>query len=255
MARIRSIKPEYWKSESIARLPLRCRLTFIALWSYVDDNGVGRDNEQLIAAEIYPLEPDPRDAVNIVREDLALLARESRVIRYTNAGKRYISVTGWSEHQRIDRPNKARYPQANADGSEPLTCDDADPREVHAQPSRNPRATPSSGAGSREQGTEDQGTPTSAAADGEFDTFWAAYPKKEAKGAAVKAFKAATKKADPDTITAGLRAQLPELEKRERKFIPLASSWLNAERWADEVQTAPAGPPDPWARAQWVGES
>ena len=88
---------------------------------------------------------------------------------------------------------------------------------------------------------------------GAFDTFWTAYPKKEAKGAAVKAFEAAAKKADPNTITAGLRAQLPELEKRERKFIPLASSWLNAERWADEVQTAPAGPPDPWARAQWVG--
>jgi len=87
-----------------------------------------------------------------------------------------------------------------------------------------------------------------------FDAFWTLYPKKEAKGAAVKAFKAAAKKADAKTITAGLQAQLPELVKRERKFIPLASSWLNAERWADEVEQRPVEPRSQWDRAVWVGD-
>jgi hypothetical protein len=160
MARIRTIKPEFWKSESIARLPIRCRLTFIALWSYVDDNGVGRDNERLVAAEVYPLEDDPREAVECIREDLATLARESRIVRYTVAGKRYLHVTGWSEHQKIDRPNRPRYPGPETDGATPLTCENLNPRASASNGSRQSRAVPSPGAGSkgaRELGSREQG--------------------------------------------------------------------------------------------------
>jgi hypothetical protein len=160
MARIRTIKPEFWKSESIARLPIRCRLTFIALWSYVDDNGVGRDNERLVAAEVYPLEDDPREAVDWIREDLATLARESRIVRYTVEGRRYLHVTGWSEHQKIDRPNRPRYPTPDSDGATPLTCENLNPRADSSNGSRKPRAVPSPGAGSkgaRELGSREQG--------------------------------------------------------------------------------------------------
>ena len=73
-----------------------------------------------------------------------------------------------------------------------------------------------------------------------FDLFWELYPKKEAKGAAAKAFKAAVKKAGADKVIDGLKAQLPMLVKTERQFIPLPATWLNAERWADEV--APTQP-------------
>ena len=59
MARIRSIKPEFFTSEVIASLPLSARLTFIGLWTYVDDNGVGLDNERLILAAVWPLEDEP----------------------------------------------------------------------------------------------------------------------------------------------------------------------------------------------------
>jgi len=86
-----------------------------------------------------------------------------------------------------------------------------------------------------------------------FDLFWELYPKKEAKGAAAKAFKTASKKIDPNSIILGLKAHLPILAKTERQFIPLAGTWLNAERWADEIQPITAGPVDQWARAIWVG--
>ena len=41
--RIRTVKPEFWRSEDVSRLPVADRLLFIGLWSYVDDNGVGVD--------------------------------------------------------------------------------------------------------------------------------------------------------------------------------------------------------------------
>src|SRR6187402_273504 len=104
MPRIRTIKPEFWRSEAIACLPFRTRLTFIGLWTYVDDNGVGIDNFKLIAAELFGLEEDPREARNNTREDLARLHATGRIVRYTVGGKRYLSIVNWSEHQKIDRP-------------------------------------------------------------------------------------------------------------------------------------------------------
>lgn len=66
----------------------------------------------------------------------------------------------------------------------------------------------------------------------EFETlFWPPYPRKEAKIAALKAFRKARDSVSCETIVEGL--------KRHRfsddpKYIPLAASWLNAGRWADE---------------------
>ena len=90
MARIRSIKPEFFTSETIAALPLSARLTFIGLWTYVDDNGVGIDNELLITAAIWPLERDNLETLARTREDLASLSREGLVSRYQDSRKSYL---------------------------------------------------------------------------------------------------------------------------------------------------------------------
>lgn len=97
-----------------------------------------------------------------------------------------------------------------------------------------------------------------AAADAEFDSFWALYPKKVGKGQAVKAYRAALKKATADTIEASLRLQLPWFDaqlKADGDFRPNAATWLNGERWADQVATPKPvdGPRDQWARATVVG--
>jgi len=72
--------------------------------------------------------------------------------------------------------------------------------------------------------------------DDRFDEFWSLYPRLEGKGAAQKAWKSASKKADPDRILAGLQRQLPWFAaqlKAEGDFRPHASTWLNGERWGD----------------------
>lgn len=165
MARIRSIKPEFWKSEAIACLDFFTRLVFIGLWTYVDDNGVGLDNTKLITAELFPLEDDYASVSREVRESLARLADAGRIRRYTVNGKAYLAVVNWTEHQKIDRPNKPRYPQPDQ-ADDAITSENEDPRETLAQPSRDPRATPSPGAvdqGAGEQGNKDQGAPPPAA--------------------------------------------------------------------------------------------
>ena len=77
-----------------------------------------------------------------------------------------------------------------------------------------------------------------------FDLFWSAYPLKKSKKDARKAF--AKVKAPLDTLLAALERQkkTPDWTKDGGRYIPYASTWLNGERWEDEVQggTAPAAP-------------
>ena len=77
-----------------------------------------------------------------------------------------------------------------------------------------------------------------------FDVFWAAYPLKKSKKDARKAF--AKVKAPLDMLLAALERQkkTPDWTKDGGRYIPYASTWLNGERWEDEVQggTAPAAP-------------
>jgi hypothetical protein len=74
-----------------------------------------------------------------------------------------------------------------------------------------------------------------------FDQFWSAYPRKDAKADAVKAWG----KVDVDVavlITAIERQKTSfEWTKQNGQFIPLPASWLNGKRWEDggtQIQSA-----------------
>ena len=62
--RIRSIKPDFWRSDDLDRLDWHTRLVYIGLWSYVDDNGVGREKAALLrqatARTLRIARPPPR---------------------------------------------------------------------------------------------------------------------------------------------------------------------------------------------------
>ena len=107
MARIRSIKPSFFRSEDVSALPLRARLTWIGLWTHCDDQGRTKDNVRLIKGDVWPL-----DNVTLadVEEDLSTLAAHGRIVRYEVGGKRYLEVANWSKHQKIDRPTASLLP-------------------------------------------------------------------------------------------------------------------------------------------------
>ena len=68
MPRIRTIKPDAFKSDSLSSVPRGTRWTFAGLWTYADDEGRARDNARLIHAELYPL--DEEVTVEDVESDL-----------------------------------------------------------------------------------------------------------------------------------------------------------------------------------------
>ena len=77
-----------------------------------------------------------------------------------------------------------------------------------------------------------------------FPEFWAAYPRKVAKGAARKAWAKAIKKADPEHIIWGARryATDPRRQAADIRYTAHAATWLSAERWTDEDEPLPLTP-------------
>lgn len=107
MARIRTVKPEFFTSLTIASLPVEARLTFVGLWTHCDDEGRCVADARLVRAAIWPL--DERLMEDVVR-DLRLLTESSLIAHYEVNGRRYFAVRGWREHQRINRPTASKLP-------------------------------------------------------------------------------------------------------------------------------------------------
>lgn len=108
MPRIRSIKPEFCSSVAIADLSIPCRLHFVMLWMYVDDEGRGVDHPLLIKAALWPL--DAAVGAEQVEAWQDELSRNGRIIRYQWEGKNLFQVANWLEHQRPNRPKASLLP-------------------------------------------------------------------------------------------------------------------------------------------------
>lgn len=71
--------------------------------------------------------------------------------------------------------------------------------------------------------------------DASFDAWWAEYPRKTSKQAAVKAYKKARKVASADDLLQGLRRSIKfEWPNRAIDKIPYPATWLNAGGWENE---------------------
>lgn len=101
MARIRSIKPQFWIDEKLAPLAPIDRLVFLGLLSMADDAGRLVDNVKSIDGYLFSETEDS------ARASLATLAELGRIERYTtDSGQRCIQIVHWARHQRVDNPSK-----------------------------------------------------------------------------------------------------------------------------------------------------
>jgi hypothetical protein len=104
VARIRTIKPEFWTDGDILKLSRDARLFYIGLWNFADDNGVLEYDIITIKARIFPV-----DRIDINRL-LTELSKIGKVFTYEVAEKKYLLVKNLTNHQVIDRERKSRYP-------------------------------------------------------------------------------------------------------------------------------------------------
>ena len=111
MARIRSIKPEFFTDEDVGSLPPLTRLLFIAMWCEADKAGRIKDKPASLKARCLPFD-------NIkVEKALEELADAQFIYRYEVDGERYIQVRTWEEHQRPHHTEReSRMPPYGGNG-------------------------------------------------------------------------------------------------------------------------------------------
>lgn len=109
IARIRTIKPEAFASESLAAVSLSAERTFFGLLTQADDQGRFRDQAAVIAGLLWSLRPDHGPMG--VEDDLNQLHTADLICRYEGAdGKRYLHIVTFAKHQKINRPSGIRAP-------------------------------------------------------------------------------------------------------------------------------------------------
>jgi Holliday junction resolvase RusA-like endonuclease len=258
--RIRTIKPEFFTSLTIADLTLEARLTFIGLWTHVDDEGRCVDDARLVKAAIWPL--DDR-AAGEVDADLRALSESSLITRYTVEGRSYLEVSGWREHQKINRPTPSKLPgphdgdtaaPVSAPGRDETTAtsavEDSPPQQATVEDdSLIPHGALTTGKErNREQGTgntpslngsavepaPDRPSPPKPGSDADpyWRDFWDAYPRRVAKKAARAKFAAACRRADPAAIVDGARRYRDDTNRVDR-FTKHPTTWLEGDCWDD----------------------
>lgn len=94
MARIRSLKPEFFKHPELGELPIATRYFFAGLWCQADKEGRLKDRPKVLALEIVPW--DNLDA----EKPLAELDAAGFIQRYEVDGERYISIRHFAKHQK-----------------------------------------------------------------------------------------------------------------------------------------------------------
>jgi hypothetical protein len=106
MARIRTIKPEFWTNERVMECSMAARLLFVGMWNFADDLGRLPLSAKTIKAQIFPSDEITSDTILGMVDELS---QNGLILRYEVDGRQYLQITGW-QHQRIDKPQPGKCP-------------------------------------------------------------------------------------------------------------------------------------------------
>ena len=134
MARIRSLKPDFFKDEDLAILPYEARLLYQGLWCMSDREGRLEDRPKYLKAEIFPY-----DNINIEKL-LNLLSSPNIqdrpdkyfIRRYTVNDRKYIDIPEFLKHQSPHSTEKSSvFPSFNGEITVKDTLEKVNVRDAH----------------------------------------------------------------------------------------------------------------------------
>ncbi|MEG5263462.1 DnaT-like ssDNA-binding domain-containing protein [Pseudomonas sp. JDS28PS106] len=165
MARIRTIKPEFWSSEQVMSCRPLARLLFIGLWNFCDDGGNHPLAPRTIKALVFPGDPTTAEEVGELLEELNAAGLTEH---YCVEERHYLHIRGW-RHQKIEKRNY-KYPAPGGEVGE------------HSSTARRPLGESSSspmqvtGTGGEGEWTGEHNTPDPARADAAMTLDWVPDP-------------------------------------------------------------------------------
>jgi hypothetical protein len=151
MARIRSLKPEFWDDRKLARSTSRdARMLYMGLWNQSDEHGRLNGDELWLKGRIFPYDDDvqPDDVTAMLDQ----LEDAGRIRRYAVDGDPFIHLPKLKKHQRLEPAKvESRHPAPPAD----VDADSSVPRADKSAPDAEP-STLLYVAGSMDQGAGDR---------------------------------------------------------------------------------------------------
>jgi hypothetical protein len=234
--RIRTVKPEFWTNETMARRPEFTRLLALALINYADDEGYFLINKDVLRGSLFPFLEDSGSIPGALRE----LSGDGYLTIYADDKGRPIGhITKFSTHQKISKPTPSKI--------KGLCVSPGGLQEDSGSPTGVLQVGSGSGSGSG-SGITTSPKPRKTRSHKEypedFESFWKAYPRKEKKDAALKAWIKADHKPSIEEILVAVLSQResPQWTKDGGQFIPHPSTWINGGQWNDEVMKLPPIP-------------
>jgi hypothetical protein len=222
MARIRTIKPEFFTSEDIVSLSPLARLLYIALWCEAD-----REGRFVWKPKTFKMRYFPADNCNIEKlcEEIRSLGL---VMVYEVNFLQYGFIPSFHAHQHINpREQKTQLPDppGNVFTTREARDSDASPRDSDVQ-------------GGREGKGKEVITPRvdDAETNPGFAKFWETWPtndRKQAKGKCLDAWKKASAERDAALVIDHVTAMKSSREwlKNDGEFVPAPLVYLNQRRW------------------------
>lgn len=128
MARIRTIKPEFWTDEDMAEVSEAACLLAIGLLNYADDEGYFNANPKLIKAAVFPIR-EPSVSIPVMLRELSNHGYLSMF--YTSDNRQFGLIKNFAKHQVVNKPRPSKikemelllYNYGSTTGSLPLGMD------------------------------------------------------------------------------------------------------------------------------------
>lgn len=234
MARIRTIKPDFFRHELLQDLEIKypgqyIMLTFVGIWAQCDSNGVFPWRPRLLKLDILPFIPyEMEDTLNI-------LVSATMILKFESDGKFYGHVPTFCRHQRLtgkEAQDGRKYPLPPQDNTwESVEKQTGNKRE-------NLIAQERKGEQEGEEEKEMKGNNYSE----EFSKFWDSYPVKIGKDAAWQSWQ--QRLHEMPSIAEVLKCIDNQKKWRDEagkdEFRPgwkNPATWINQGCWNDEITT------------------
>lgn len=105
MARIRSVKPDFWTDERVVECSIEARLFFIGIKNFMDDYGRIEYRPKSLKMMVFP--GDSVDVEPLVDQ----LVLHGLCVVYEVDGKRYLADLTWTDTQKIDKRSPSKHPE------------------------------------------------------------------------------------------------------------------------------------------------
>lgn len=102
MARIRTIKPEFWDDLKLSKITRDSRLLYIGLWNFSDDLGVIIGDSLWIKSKVFPFDQIQMQQFEKWIEELV---KNGFISQFSHKGEDFYYLPNLTRHQVINRPN------------------------------------------------------------------------------------------------------------------------------------------------------